>query len=118
MFDEVLKSALARIEGAQCVLLAGLDGMPVAAAVAKGCPATDVLAASLVDLFRKVTLAHRDAGLVPPVEFTSGGSAGHAALRAVTPDYVLVAVFGSVGSLGRTRFELRKAAALLEPELA
>ncbi len=117
MFDDVLENVLARIEGGQCVLLAGLDGMLVAGAVAEGCPATDVIAASLVDLFRKVTAAHADAGLVPPVEFTSGGIAGHAALRAVTPEYILVAVLESVGGLGRTRFELRKAAATLEPEL-
>ena len=118
MFDEVLKRVLAAVEGARCVLLAGQDGMVVAAAVARDGPAPDMVAASLADLFRKVVAAHRDAGLVPPVEFTSGGSSGQAALRAVTAEYLLVAVVDGLGSLGRTRFELRKAAAALEPELA
>jgi predicted regulator of Ras-like GTPase activity (Roadblock/LC7/MglB family) len=117
MFDEVLKNVLSTVEGAQCVLLAGLDGVVVAAVAAKGGPAPDVVAASLADLFRKVAAAHRDAGLLPPNEFTSGGSSGQAALRAVTAQYLLVAVLDGIGSLGRARFELRKAAAALEPEL-
>ena len=117
MFDDVLKRVLDKIEGARCVLLAGQDGMLVAAAVAKDGPAPDAVAASLADLYRKVAAAHRDAGLVPPEEFTSGGSSGQAALRAVAAQYLLVAVLDGLSSLGRTRFELRKAAAVLEPEL-
>ena len=62
------------------------------AAVAKDGPAPDVVAASLADLFRRVAVAHRDAGLVPPDEFTSGGRSGQAALRVVTTQYLLVAV--------------------------
>lgn len=118
MFDEVLKGVLANVEGARCVLLAGSDGMLVASAVAKDAPAPDAIAASLADLFRKVAVAHRDAGLVPPKEFTSGGSSGQTLLRAVTAQYLLVAVLDGIGSLGRTRFELGKAAAALEPELS
>ncbi len=117
MFDDVLKRILAEIDGARCVVLAGQDGMVVASAVSHDGPAPDVVAASLADLFRKVAAAHRDAGLVPPTEFTSGGSSGQAALRAVTAQYLLVAVVDGLGSLGRTRFELRKAAAALEAEL-
>jgi predicted regulator of Ras-like GTPase activity (Roadblock/LC7/MglB family) len=117
MFDNVLNRVLRDVDGAQCVLLAGADGVVVAAAVAKGGPAPEAVAASLADLFRKVGAAHRDAGLAPPKEFTSGSTAGQSAVRAVTPNYVLVAVLDRISSLGRTRFELRKAAALLEPEL-
>ena len=117
MFDDVLHDLLARLEGARCVLLAGLDGMIVAAAVTRGAPAPDAVAASLVDLFRKVSAAHRDAGLAPPSEFTSGGEGGQAAMRAVTEDYVLIAVLEDASGLGRTRFELRKAAVAIQPEL-
>ena len=117
MFDEVLGRVLIDVAGARCVLLAGLDGVVVAAAVVKDGPAPDVVAASLADLFRKVAAAHCDAGLFPPKEFISGGSSGQAVMRAVTAQYVLIAVLDGLGSLGRTRFELRKAAAALEPEL-
>jgi predicted regulator of Ras-like GTPase activity (Roadblock/LC7/MglB family) len=118
MFDEVLKHVLGEVEGARCVLLAGADGVVVAAAVADGGPAPDVVAASLADLFRRVTAAHRDAGLLPPKEFSSGGRDEQTALVAVTAHYLLMAVLDGIGSLGRTRFELRKAAVTLQPELA
>ena len=118
MFDEVLAKVLAELEGARCVLLTGSDGLVVASAVAKDGPASDVVAASLADLFRKAGVAHCDAGFAPPKELTAGGSSGQSVLRAVTPEYLLVAVLDGIGSLGRTRFELRKAAAALEPELS
>lgn len=117
MFDKILNDLLARLEGARCVLLAGMDGMIVAAAVARSMPAPDAVAASLVDLFRKLSVAHRDAGLAPPSEFTSGGAGGQAAVRTVTEDYVLIAVLEDASGLGRTRFELRKTAAAIQPEL-
>ena len=117
MFDELLARVLGELDGARCVLLTGSDGVVVASAVAKDGPAPDVVAASLADLFRKAGAAHRDAGFAPPSELTSGGSSGQSVLRAVTPEYLLVAVLDGIGGLGRTRFELRRAAAALEPEL-
>jgi predicted regulator of Ras-like GTPase activity (Roadblock/LC7/MglB family) len=117
VFDEVVEGILGEIEGAQCVILAGRDGVVVAKAVAKGGPAPDVVAASLADLFRKVTLAHRDAGLDLPREFSSAGPHGQAALREVTSQYLLLAVLDGAGSLGRARFALSKAAEALEGEL-
>jgi predicted regulator of Ras-like GTPase activity (Roadblock/LC7/MglB family) len=117
LIDDVLKKVLADVEGAQCVLLASLDGMVVASAVAVDGPAPDVVAASLADLFRRVGVAHRDAGFARPKEFTSGGASVQSVLRMVTPQYLLVAVLDGIGSLGRTRFALRRAAAALEPEL-
>lgn len=117
MFNEVLNDVLTGIEGARCVLLSGRDGVVVASAVSPDGPAPDVVAASLADLFRRVAAAHRDAGFDPPTEFTSGGPSGQAAMRAVTGQYLLVAIVDGTGSLGRARFELRKAAAALEPEL-
>lgn len=118
MFDEVLAKVLGEIEGARCVLLTASDGVVVASAVATDGPAPDLVAASLADLFRKAGAAHRDAGFAPPKELTSGGLSGQSVLRAVTADYLLVAVLDGIAGLGRTRFELRKAAAALEPELS
>jgi predicted regulator of Ras-like GTPase activity (Roadblock/LC7/MglB family) len=118
MFDDVLAKVLGEIEGARCVLLTGSDGVVVASVVAKNGPAPDVVAASLADLFRKAGTAHSDAGFAPPRELTLGGSSMQSVLRAVTPEYLLVAVLDGIAGLGRTRFELRKAAAVLEPELS
>jgi len=118
MLDEVLKRVLTDVEGAQCVLLTSFDGMVVASAVTSNGPVPEVVAASLADLYRRVGLAHGDAGLAPPKEFTAGGPSVQSALRAVTPQYLLVAVLDGIASLGRTRFELRRAAAALEIELS
>ena len=116
MFDEVLAKVLGKLEGARCVLLAGSDGVVVASAVAKDGPAPEIVAATLADLFRRAGIAHCDAGFAPPKELTSGGSSGQSVVRAVTSEYLLVAVLDGLAELGRTRFELRKAAAALAPE--
>lgn len=118
VFNDVLKRIVDEVEGASCALLAGFDGMVVAAAARDGGPSPDLVAASMADLFRKTRAAHGDAGLAAPAEFTSGGPAGCVVVRLVTPEYVLAVVLGPEGSLGRARFELRKASAVLEPELA
>ena len=117
MFDEVLANALGELEGGRCVILTGSDGVVVASAVATDGPAPDIVAASLADLFRKAGVAHRDAGFEPPRELMSRASSGQSVLRAVTPEYLLVAVLDGIAGLGRTRFVLRKAAAALESQL-
>lgn len=117
MLDEVLHGVLSELPGARCVVLSARDGVVVAAAASREGPAPDVVAAALADLFRKISAAHREAGLAPPTEFTSGGSSEQAAVRVMTGQYLLAAVVDGAGSLGRVRFRLRRAAAELEPEL-
>lgn len=117
MFDEVLQRVMKTVGGVTCVLLAGRDGMVVAAAVGEGGPSPDLIAASMADLFRKAAAALADAELGLPAELILGGAAGHMVLREVAPGYLLAASLAPSASLGRTRFELRKAATTLEPEL-
>ena len=117
MLNEVVRGVLADLQGARCVVLSGVDGVLVASAVADGGPPPDVVAASLADLFRRVAAAHRDAGLAPPKEFTTGAPGEQAALTEVTPQYVLMAVLQGGGSLGRARFTLKRAASALQAEL-
>lgn len=117
MFKEVLSEILERVDGAGCVLLSGRDGVLVASASREGAPAPDAIAASMADLYRKAGTALEDAGFGLPVELSVGAGAGHVVLREVTADYLLAASLGPGGSLGRVRFELRRAAAVLEPEL-
>jgi predicted regulator of Ras-like GTPase activity (Roadblock/LC7/MglB family) len=117
VFDEVLKRIMETVDGVTCVLLAGRDGMVVAAAVGEGGPSADLIAASMADLFRKAGAALADAELGAPAEMILGGAAGQVVLREVAPGYLLAASIAPNASLGRTRFELRKAATALEPEL-
>ena len=118
MFDDALAKVLRKVEGARCVLLTGSDGVVVASVAANDAVAPDSVAASLAELFRRAKTAHRDAGFAPPIELTVAGASSQSVLRLVTPEYLLVAVLDGIVGLGRTRFELRKAAAALTPELS
>lgn len=117
MLDDVLRRVLTRVDGARCVVLAGRDGMVVASAARDGGPSPELIAASIVDLFRKAGATFREEGLGTPAELAIGGGDGHVVLREVTPEYLIAAALGSARGLGRARFELRRAAAALEPEL-
>lgn len=117
MFDDVLNRILDGVEGATCALLAGRDGVVVSAAVRGQGPSPDAIAAAMADLFRKAGNALRDADLGAAGELALGGEGGFVVLREVAPGYLLAACLESLGSLGRARFELRKAASELEPEL-
>ena len=118
MFDETLAELTARIDGARAIVLTGVDGMILAAAGGGGAdPAPDLLAACLSDVHRRVVAAHRDAGLPLPVETSAGSSDATVVVRRVTDEYLLVALLGPAGGLGRARFEMRRAAARLQTEL-
>jgi predicted regulator of Ras-like GTPase activity (Roadblock/LC7/MglB family) len=117
VFDEVLRRVIDGLDDAQCVVLVGTDGVVVAAASRDGGPPPDVIAASAADLFRKVGSVRRDEGFGGTDEVAAGGDRGHIVLREVVPGYLLAASLAAGRSLGRARFELRKAAADLEPEL-
>jgi predicted regulator of Ras-like GTPase activity (Roadblock/LC7/MglB family) len=118
MFDDALQAVRAGADGVLAVVLAGLDGMVVAALPPTGDgPAADVLAASFVEIYKKVGATYRDAGLAMPVEITVQGAGSTVAVRAVTSEYLLMALFDPTGIAGQVRFELRRAAGRLQPEL-
>jgi len=108
---------MAEVDGARCVVLAERNGMVVAAQARAGAPAPELIAASMADLFRKVGAAFREEGLGAAAEFAVGGGDGHVMLREVTPGYLLAASLAVGGSVGRARFELRRAAFELAPDL-
>ncbi len=117
MLDETLANVKAVVQGARAVLLVGMDGMIVAG---KGDDADlpwDLVVASYADHFRRATAFHREAGTEGPIEFVTSSASAAVVFRSVTTDYALLAVLPPAGSLGRARFELRKAAGLILPEL-
>lgn len=117
MFANALAALRKDLDGVRAVLLAGVDGIVVAMDIADDDLAPDAVAAAFADLHRKMRAAHRDAGLGEPQEWTAEGALGRIAVRAVTPDFLLVALLAPSATMGRVRFELRKAAVRLEPEL-
>ena len=117
MFANTLAALRKDLDGVRAVLLASMDGMVVAMDTADDQLAPDAVAAAFADLHRKMRAAHQDVGLGDPQEWTADGALGRIAVRAVTPDYLLVALLAGHATMGRVRFELRKAAVRLEPEL-
>lgn len=117
MIDEALRGVRSEGRGVDAVLLTGTDGVIVATSGEAPGLESDSVAAAFADLFRKVEAAHRDAGLPRPHEITAGGPEHRVVVRAVTEDYLLLAILGEGGIVGQVRHALSKAAASLEPEL-
>jgi len=118
VIDEALRGVHGESQGVDAVLLAGTDGVLVATSMAAEDLAADAIAAAFADLFRKVGAAHRDAGLPAPREITAGGPERRVVVRAVTDEYLLLAVLSERGILGQARHALSRAALRLEAELA
>lgn len=116
MFDEVLNSVREQAEGVRKVLLLGADGVLVAGAGHRD-PGWESLAASYADLARRTARLHGEADLPAPEEWVVSCAASSFVLRLVTAEYLLLAEIEPGGILGRARFELRKAASRLLPEL-
>jgi predicted regulator of Ras-like GTPase activity (Roadblock/LC7/MglB family) len=116
VFDEILEAVRERAAGVRSVLLLGADGV-VVAGTGDDRGGWDPLAASYADLARRTETANRDVDLPRPREWVVGCDTATLVLRAVTDEYLLLAVLAPGGSLGRTRYELRKAAAAALPEL-
>ena len=117
MLDETLARVKVAVEGARAVLLVIMDGMIVAGKGEDDDLSWDLVVASYADLVRRIGSVHREAGIGSPAEFVVTAADAALLFRAVTPEYALLAVLPPGGSLGRTRFELRKAASRILPEL-
>ena len=117
MIDEALRRVRGEGDGVDTVVLTGVDGIVVATAGGADGLAPDTVAAAFADLFLKVGNAHREAGLPVPRELTASGPDRRVVVRAVTEEYLLLAVLSERGILGRARHALSKAALALEAEL-
>jgi predicted regulator of Ras-like GTPase activity (Roadblock/LC7/MglB family) len=117
VLDDTLAGLRDGIEGCRAAFLVSLDGMIVAGTGEGGREAWELIAASYADLARRTGRIHEEASLGAPVELIVGSSSGTELLRLLRSDYAVLVALGPRGSLGRARFELRKAAERLEEEL-
>jgi len=118
MLDETLAKLLETVRGARAALLVGMDGIVVAGEGQAGDLPWDLVVASYADLIRRIGSVNREAGIGEPLEMVMTAADTTLVLRSVTPEYGLLIALSSGGSLGRARFELRKAASRIQPELA
>jgi predicted regulator of Ras-like GTPase activity (Roadblock/LC7/MglB family) len=112
-----LEAVLESVSGARAAALLGLDGMPVATVGARGDLPLDLIAASYADLARRGSRSSRESGLSDTVELVVVAAGGTVVLRIVDDEYGLLVVLEPHGSLGRARYEMYKAAVVLEHEL-
>jgi predicted regulator of Ras-like GTPase activity (Roadblock/LC7/MglB family) len=117
VLDDTLAGLLEVVGGARAAIVMGTDGMIVASAGEPLGAGLDVVAACWADLDRRTRLASSESGLGEPAELITSSDAGSVVLRRVTPDYGILLLLAPGGSLGRARFELRKAASRIRPEL-
>lgn len=117
MLDDVLKDLLQRVEGCRAAFLLGLDGMIIAGSGEGGREAWELAAASYADLMRRAARVNEEAALGAPMELVVGSANGTLAIRAVRSDCAILVALAPGGSLGRARFELRKASERLQTEL-
>jgi predicted regulator of Ras-like GTPase activity (Roadblock/LC7/MglB family) len=118
VLDETLATLLETVREARAALLVGMDGIVVAGEGRAGDLPWDLVVASYTDLLRRIGAVNREAGIGDPVEMVVTAGDTTLVLRSVTPDYGLLVALPAGGSLGRARFELRKAAGRIRPELA
>lgn len=117
MLDSALQAVAERAPGFRGVAVVGMDGMPLARRAAPGGPDLDLCAAEYSALIRNLASMGSHEG--------SGGVRGMLTLlgrwnllvERVTEEYFLLLVVTPEGSLGRSRYELRRAAVQIEPEL-
>ena len=115
--DEALAGVRAGVDGARAALLVGLDGMVVAGSGDATDLSWDLLGAHYGEIFRRACATSSEASLEAPAELAVTSPSATVLLRSVAREYALLLVLRSPATLGKARYELRKAAEHLLPEL-
>ncbi len=106
------------IEGAAVALVVGLDGMVVAGSGESTIASSwDVLAAHYVEILRRAREASREAKTEPPGEVMISSTSGTTLLRSLAEGYALLVVLHAGAIVGKARYDLRRAAARILPEI-
>lgn len=114
--EQPLQAIPENVDGVKVVMLVDKDGMLVCRA---GSSETDpeVVAVSYTDLARRIGRVHAEAELDPPSEMVIAGRKGAVLFQHVTEEFGLIAQLEPEATVGRVRYEMRKAASRLRPEL-
>ncbi|ANM28548.1 hypothetical protein ABI59_01320 [Acidobacteria bacterium Mor1] len=116
--DACLEQVQDLVEGVRAVFLVGMDGMIAAGSSRSEAGTWEFTVASYIEIVRKTVAAHREGELAGPTELVVSTSDAHFIFRALTDEYALFTILDTrSGSLGRARFEMRKAANQILPEL-
>jgi len=116
MFLETLKEIANRLGDIHCVLLMGMDGLPVEQVIHDESFNTEALTAEFTTVVKVTNASIREveAGAVEEILILSEKMI--LLTKTITSDYFLLLILPADGNLGRARFELKKAKYMLEKE--
>ncbi|MEK6303666.1 MAG: hypothetical protein AABO41_23420 [Acidobacteriota bacterium] len=119
-FLDSLTAMTDRIDGCAAVVILGIDGIPIERKVRDLHPSfdIDVIATEFTSLVRRSMRTAEDTGLGSLREMVFVTEALTFLLRPITPEYFLLLALNAGTSVGRARFELRRAQLALESEFA
>ena len=123
MFLEHLGTISGRIEGAIALSLVDRDGMPVESVSASPELDLEAIAAELISQVRAISQQQQELSVGEVQQFTVEGDLRREVtmnilVSAVANGYYLLLALAPTGSVGRARFELRRASLVLEEELS
>jgi predicted regulator of Ras-like GTPase activity (Roadblock/LC7/MglB family) len=118
MFLERLNEVSARMEGAVAVSLIASDGIPVESVSARRDLDLESAAAELVAMARSIAREQRELSVGELQQFTVSGRELTFLLSRIGSGYWLLAALAPEASLGRARFEMKRATLLFEDDLA
>lgn len=116
MFTETLKEIVDRMPDAHCVLLMGMDGMPIDKVTRNKSTNVESISAEFTSLLKvtRQTSNEVQAGGLDEVIVMSDDLI--IVMKAITVEYFLMLILPHDTNLGRARFELKKAKYDLEKE--
>lgn len=118
VFTERLQKVLQTIQGAKAIAIIGRDGIAVERLAIDDEPNLDLATAQFTDIAKKLQLANLELEAGGLREMIQKTDKYVVVLTTITPEYFLMLILGENGSLGRARFELRKASVAFYEELA
>ena len=118
VFTERLQRVLKATDGALAAAVIGRDGISVERLTLSDEPNLDLATAQFTDIAKKLQLANAELEAGELREMIQRTDRYLVVLSAITAQYFLMLILSADGSLGRARFELRKASAALYEELA
>ncbi|MCM2270819.1 MAG: hypothetical protein NDJ75_12010 [Thermoanaerobaculia bacterium] len=117
MFLERLSAVAERAGGAVAVSLVADDGIPIESVSSSPDLDLEAAAAELVSLARSISQEQRELDAGELLQFTVVGTRSTFLLSRLGGRYWLLAVLPAAASLGRARFELRRAELDFEDDL-
>jgi predicted regulator of Ras-like GTPase activity (Roadblock/LC7/MglB family) len=117
MIDQILERVGASVEDFRGIVLVGLDGLPVEKYRLDDAELESLMVEFMAQL-KKLQHLMRERNLGSPVCMTINGDKVNYILHRVNQNYFLFLVLGPDAGIGRSKYELLKAAMDLQEELA